>query len=209
MKHAATQEIFSYWNTLRAARPAPSRTQINPTAIPKILPDIFLLETNSEGELIFRLAGTRLCALFGRELRGTAFRDLWLAGSEYGVDDLAHTVLEEKAAVVAGAEGFASDERGCNLELILLPLDRMGAEGTCIVGCLSASPIPEWFSIYPLSSAFLKTTRICWPSGRKDIMESGLVQAGNDDYGQKDIAYPASVRVGSFVVYEGGRQKSS
>ena len=67
MKHASTRAVFDYWNTRRGARPAPERADIDPVAIRHALGDTFMLAADFADELRFRLAGTRVCALFGRE----------------------------------------------------------------------------------------------------------------------------------------------
>jgi hypothetical protein len=197
MKHPITQEIFTYWNTLREARPAPLRSQINPIAIPKVLPDIFLLDSDSGGNHIFRLAGTRLCALFGRELRGCDFADLWHSYGEHNIHDLLNSVVDEQAAVVAGADGMSTQDHLCRLELILLPLKSTEVTKTRIIGCLSASTTPSWFSTQTLTSLQLNTVRLCWPSGRRD---SALAMPPIS---------PASVparKIGKFTVYDGGAE---
>ena len=53
------------------------RTEIEPADIKTLLADTFILEKDARGEAVFRLAGTRLCAIYGRELKGFAFVSLW------------------------------------------------------------------------------------------------------------------------------------
>ena len=77
MKREASVNLFQYWNRLRDGRRAPRRTEIEPADIKMLLGDTFILETDSRGEAVFRLAGTRLCAIYGQELKGCAFASLW------------------------------------------------------------------------------------------------------------------------------------
>ena len=63
-----TIALFQYWNRLRDGRPAPRRTEVEPADIKTLLADTFILEKDTRGEAVFRLAGTRLCAIYGREL---------------------------------------------------------------------------------------------------------------------------------------------
>ena len=76
MKQEGSLALFHYWNRLRGDRPAPKRTDIEPADIKTLLGDTFILERDTRGEAIFRLAGTRLCAIYGRELKGFAFTSL-------------------------------------------------------------------------------------------------------------------------------------
>lgn len=73
MKQQGTIALFQYWNRLRGSRPAPQRSEIEPVDIKSLLADTFILESDARGEAIFRLAGTRLCATYGRELKGYSF----------------------------------------------------------------------------------------------------------------------------------------
>src|SRR4051794_37663355 len=69
MKHAASRMLYAYWDGARGERAAPERSEIEPGAIRHILADTFI-QIGAHGAAEFRLAGTRLCAPFGRELRG-------------------------------------------------------------------------------------------------------------------------------------------
>ena len=77
--------------TRGAARaPAPARAEIDPVAIRHALGDTFILAADFAGELRFRLAGTRICALFCRELKGEAFGALWGEASRESIEHLHH-----------------------------------------------------------------------------------------------------------------------
>jgi hypothetical protein len=76
MQQEATIALFQYWNRLRGGRPVPLRSEIEPADIKRLLADTFILEADGRDEAIFRLAGTRLCAVYGRELKGFAFPSL-------------------------------------------------------------------------------------------------------------------------------------
>lgn len=70
MQQAAFEALFSYWDGLRGTAPAPQRRDIKPAALRDILPNVFLLERDAEGRFVYRLAGTDLCQMTRRELRG-------------------------------------------------------------------------------------------------------------------------------------------
>ncbi len=56
-----------------AALARAERAEIEPAAIGRLLGDIFLLENSENPRYAVRLAGTRLCALIGHEMRGRGF----------------------------------------------------------------------------------------------------------------------------------------
>ena len=72
MKQTTIQTLYAYWDGVRAGRIAPRRLEIEPARIAAILSETFMLECG-DGDYRYRLAGSRLCELFGYELRGTSF----------------------------------------------------------------------------------------------------------------------------------------
>jgi len=92
MKHPSNRELFDYWNMRRGERLAPERGDIEPAAIRKILGDTFVLEREGGTNPVFRLAGTRLCALFARELKGESFGKLWERTGQNAMRDFLRTV---------------------------------------------------------------------------------------------------------------------
>ena len=73
MKQKTQDILYSYWNEVRAGRLAPQRLDIEPSRIAAILSETFMLERVDARTYRYRLAGTRLCGLFGSELRGQNF----------------------------------------------------------------------------------------------------------------------------------------
>lgn len=86
MKSMAGLEIYAYWDELRGKSAAPRREDIEPSKLKTHLGDLFILTDKGEETPFFRLAGTRLCDLFGRELRDRPFSELWpAAGASFPV----------------------------------------------------------------------------------------------------------------------------
>lgn len=155
MKHPSNRELFAYWNEQRGERLAPDRNEIEPSAIRKVLGDTFVLESTSH-DSSFRIAGTRLCALFGRELKGESFLKLWERAGQDAIRELLAVVMEEKTGMVAGVTGATSDDRlaPVGLELLLLPLGQGSRADTRVLGALAPMAAPYWLgvkSIGPLS----------------------------------------------------------
>ncbi len=123
MKHAASRELYAYWEDRRGGRLAPERADIEPGAIRQALSDTFILElADASHGHSFRLAGTRVCALFGRELKGESFINLWSIGSRQAISDLLTISSEESVGTVAGVTAESVMSEQVDLELLLLPL---------------------------------------------------------------------------------------
>lgn len=125
----ACHEIYAYWDKLRGEAAAPMRGQIEPTAIRYALPDLFMLEASPEGDLTFRLVGTRICAMFGRELRGHSFHELWAGGPVSNPIEIAQGVILYESPVLMNLMGFFDDGETFRFEMLLLPI--RSAEGLC------------------------------------------------------------------------------
>ena len=196
MKHATTRLIFSYWDSLRGERSAPERGEIEPGAIRHVLADTFILEVAPERTAAIRLAGTRICAFFGRELRGEPFAGLWHADSGTDVRRLIDIVVEEAAGCVAGLAAVTEEGAALDLEMILLPLRHRGKPHARVLGALSPSVIPPWIGLYPVRHLTTSSLRVLWPSGRGSQLVRG-------DHGGS-----AAERRRGFVVHAGGRARA-
>ena len=122
MQHKTTETVFNYFNALRAERAAPSRNEIDPAALKSVLPDIFILEKKRDGVVRFRLAGTRICLILGRELRERAFTEIWDEVVSHRMRLAADTVLASRSAVEIALTAFDEDGNAIPLEMLMTPL---------------------------------------------------------------------------------------
>ena len=193
MKHASTQALFDYWNKRRGRRRAPTRSDINPADIRRVLGDIFTLTSDFADDIRFRLAGTRVCALFGREIKGETFGGLWNGTGRPQIDDLVTAVFNENIGTVVGAVGRTSEAAEVDLELLLLPLASDGRSRVRAIGALGAFAQPYWLGERPLVELDLRTFRH-FGSGQYD---TGVSRVGE--------AREAPLTRHGFLVYQGGR----
>ncbi len=100
----------------------PLRADIDPMQLKSTLPDVFILEVNRHGDPVFRLAGTRVCAIMGRELRGEDFTDLWHVTNRHKMRLAAGAVLANQAPLSVDVRSMADDEQQGALEMLLMPL---------------------------------------------------------------------------------------
>ncbi|QPC88729.1 PAS domain-containing protein [Mesorhizobium sp. NBSH29] len=163
MKQNETQSLFQYWDRLRADRIAPLRTDIEPADIKKLLADTFILEKDARGEAVFRLAGTRLCATYGRELKGFSFISLWKEKDQRLVRRLSQNVFSSQSVVVLTFEGVSREGRTSFFELLLLPLDGGSANPRCL-GIVSALKKTYWLGTDPIVEAALEAVRVIDPA---------------------------------------------
>ncbi|AZO46867.1 MAG: PAS domain-containing protein [Mesorhizobium sp.] len=202
--------LFQYWNQLRDGRPAPKRSEVEPADIKSLLADTFILERDTRGEAVFRLAGTRLCASYGRELKGFSFPSLWREKDQRLVSRLVHGVFEQKSVVLITYEGFSGNGRSNKFELLALPLDG-GVENPRCLGVISAAERPFWLGADPITDALIDSIRVVDPDkepmflkNRPAINVPSLVPSEFDP----PETFPAlgrARRIRHLVVFEGGR----
>jgi hypothetical protein len=159
MKHPSARELYDYWNAQRGPRAAPERSDIEPGAIRRALADTFILAYDNGTGHSFRIAGTRLCAAFGRELRGAAFIDLWDQESRRRMHDLLGVVAREYIGIVAGARGCSPEGADLDFELLVLPLRHRNATDARLLGALAPREVPYWFGMNPVGRLSLGTVR--------------------------------------------------
>ena len=159
MKHAASRELYAYWEERRGQRLAPERTDIEPGAIRAALSDTFILELDAAGSHSFRLAGTRVCALFGRELKGESFIDLWAHGSRGAITDLLAVSTDESVGTVAGVTARNATGETLDLELLLLPLGTRRPRLARTIGVLAPLNPPVWLGETPIGALTLGSRR--------------------------------------------------
>jgi hypothetical protein len=71
------RELFDYWRSCARGDRLPARADINPAAISSLLPGISIVDAGRHPEhCVYRVAGTRLREIFGREVTGKCVFDL-------------------------------------------------------------------------------------------------------------------------------------
>jgi hypothetical protein len=155
MKHAASRELYAYWQEKRGTRPAPERAEIEPGAIRGVLSDAFILALDHAGGHPVRLAGTRVCALFGREIKGEPFLDFWAPSSRPTMEGLTSILADECTGTVAGV--MAQNETGetIDLELLLLPLGVRRPVFARAIGVLAPLKVPSWLGVSAIGALTL------------------------------------------------------
>jgi len=193
MKHASTRALFDYWSRKRGRRAAPDRADIDPADIRHVLGDTFMLTADFVDDIRFRLAGTRVCALFTREIKGEAFSALWSESSREPIEELLAAVINERVGAVAGVVGRTEDGDEVGLELLLLPLAHAGQVRVRALGVLAPLTPPYWLGERPVVALELKTLR---------HIDSRQPDTGAPRFGQQREGQRLHH---GFQVYTGGR----
>ncbi len=202
MKLKPTRALYDYWSRLRGRENAPFRCQIDPADFKSVLPEVFILQADNTTQYPFRIAGTSLCAYFGRELRTENFLDLWTDSEREGIESLLLSVTENAAAAVLGITGSTSDGRTVEFEVLLLPLRLSGQNCSQIIGACSPYKNEYWLGHEAVVTQSIKSLRLIWPDDlpRFDLTE--IPQSGTKV--RPALVATAQQRRSQLVVIEGG-----
>jgi hypothetical protein len=129
--HPEIQAIFRYWRSLHPANGLPGRRHLDPADLKRLLPGVWLLDVQPEPfRLRYRLVGTRVSAMIGRDVTG-----MWVDEAH---PDAAHRpgYFERYRAVVQthvpswrrGRPVLWVHEDFAHIENILLPLAANGSD---------------------------------------------------------------------------------
>lgn len=99
------QDVYEYWRDSAGGRPMPQRADIDPVAIPYLLPKLSIIDVPDDGSgLRYRLAGTRLRDAYGCEVTGKR-----VFGLDFGVKRAYW--LEAYNQVIAGGQPMQGSVR--------------------------------------------------------------------------------------------------
>ncbi|MBR0715089.1 PAS domain-containing protein [Bradyrhizobium liaoningense] len=137
MKHPSSREFFAYWDDKRGTARAPDRADIDPAAVRGLLGDIFVLSCEPKLGFPFRVAGTRVCALTGRDLKDQSFAALFAPASRSEIEEIATIVADETIGAIAGVTAAREDGSKAHLELLLLPFNARPHTPVSVTGVLA------------------------------------------------------------------------
>lgn len=196
MRSKTSMQLFQYWNLIRGDRELPRRDEIEPSAIRKLLPELFILERDSFGSIKFRLAGTHVCALFGQELRGQQFGTLWFGPQAGRTLQVSRQVMARHVPVMLSAIALTEDRRELEIEALLLPLASNEGHSDRILGSLSPLSRPYWLHAAPVSGLDVRGLRVLDPDRTAALLREPAM----------DEAFSPGIRqVQHLRVFEGGR----
>jgi hypothetical protein len=137
MKHPSSRAFFAYWDKKRGSARAPDRSDIDPAAVRELLGDIFVLSCEPKLGFPFRVAGTRVCALAGCDLKDVSFAALFAEGCRSEIEEIATIVADETLGAIAGIIATREDGSKAHLELLLLPFNGRPHTPVSVTGVLA------------------------------------------------------------------------
>lgn len=217
MQKPSTRTLYDYWNSIRGARSAPDRKDIDPTRIREALANTFILELDESDKFSFRLAGSHLCTAYCRELKGRSFSALWHERDHDAMETLLRAVTEDHAVALVTFQGTTALHTKVSFETILMPLRHNGSTHTRLLGAMTALEEPYWLGVQPIMEQRITGLRLIWPDdmslndSKRDVAAS-VVNETTFSGGATPASMPAVVygrsarRYAHLAVIDGGRQ---
>ncbi len=165
MQQPTSWQLYAYWDRVRNGRVAPRRFEIEPARIPTLLPETFIAEGAGLLGFRFRLAGTKICEQFGKEMRGIDLLSLWDRDDREQVASLLHTVFTDAAVMHGLFRAFTGTNREASFELVVMPLIHTGETINRLLGGITAIDPPFWLGAEPLVRQELIELHVHWPDG--------------------------------------------
>jgi hypothetical protein len=152
---------------------APYRFEIDPAKIAALLPETFIAECEGRPGFRIRLAGTKICEQFGRELRGIDFLALWTGKDRDTVASLIGKVINDGAVAHGRFRATTRTGRKVSFEFVLLPLIHNGTAANRLLGAITAIEPPFWLGAEPLERQELLELHLHWPDEVPAFMVNG------------------------------------
>lgn len=133
------RRLLQYWRSKCVGGRLPTRRDIDPVALPYILPNLFIVDVRTDEEprrrFRFRLFGTELARVHGRDLTGRTFHESLESGPADGAVRHAMSVVEGRAPrFVAGKMHYLKNKDWLRFENCMLPLQDETGAVTMILG---------------------------------------------------------------------------
>ncbi len=169
------REVFDYWDRLRDDRNAPDRRELEPSDIAHLLGDVVLLEL-SGSRAHFRLAGSRLTAALGRDIKHASLADLWQEPDRARIEELIDSAQSMPAGAALTFDMLTERERIVPFEAVLLPLLLDGVAIRRLIGAITPLEQPYWLGsdahvAFVLRSASIFATRPDQTMTRRELRE--------------------------------------
>lgn len=147
--HPVVRGVYEYWLSICPASGLPGRQHVDPAAIPRLLPYVFLIDVERAPlRFRYRLVGTAYIELMGRDLTGCYLDEVHPTFDGEVREHYTAAVEQRQPVYRRGQVMFAVEARRfLGMERIIVPLARDGATVDMVLGGIVYIPVvPETLS---------------------------------------------------------------
>lgn len=159
MKQAATIELFSYWDSLRAGTNK-AHLEVATAKVRTALAGTFLVEVDERRAYPLRVIGGSLARLTANARLGASFLECWDVESRDLLETMLQVVHDDRLPVVLGARARTNEGGRLPVECLLLPLAAGQSGKPRILGGVAPSgALSRRGSAFPLEIVSARTIR--------------------------------------------------
>ena len=172
MRQNNTKQMLNYWLSLywEAGNEAgqnlqptwPSRNDVQPSVCRSLLGNMFILE-RSGADVNYRLAGTHLCNMYGRELKQETFAEAFVGEDQRSAESWVYRLGLDDYIVLICSLGETQYGDTVNIETLLLPMLHNAQPGSRILGITTPCETPSWLGATPVIGQSIRSVRILRP----------------------------------------------
>jgi hypothetical protein len=135
-KDLILKPAYDYWRSKRGDRAIPRRSDIEPTEIPRLLPNIQITELVAGSKRIrYRLAGSAIVEAYGSELKGKYFDEVFMGERLRFAEENYRVMCERKRPVLVVNRYHSARNVGLVCHRLIMPLSD---DGETVNQCLTA-----------------------------------------------------------------------
>lgn len=195
--HPGSRAVLRYWELIRGERSVPTRSDLDLRKIANIVPWLCILERNPVRQAYrWRLAGTGICLLWGRDLTGGEFLDEWRAAERPLFGGVLDRVIATLQPCVARSQAISLDGSAVKIEMLGVPIRSSASNQVQILGAILPLEDPRWLGHVPVHSLVLESASLIWtepiPGAPAGLLSSPRTAPGE----------PANA---AFTVIQGGK----
>lgn len=138
VKSAAIATALRYWRSKSEAASIPSRSQIDPLEMRHFLSKVLMIDVESEREFTYRLCGTHVAAINGKDLTGQRASEVNLGASSPQFIEAYQSAIRGREPILFTGDLWWQDRQWVGFEQIILPLstDSLAVDKLmCVIDC--------------------------------------------------------------------------
>jgi hypothetical protein len=138
VKSGAIAAALRYWRSRSEAPSIPSRSQIDPLEMRQFLSKALMIDVDGEGEFTYRLCGTHVAAINGKDLTGQRASEANLGASSQQFIEVYQRAIRGRDPILFTGHLWWQDRQWVGFEQIILPLSTDGLtvdKLMCIIDC--------------------------------------------------------------------------
>lgn len=155
--------LYRYWDRRRHGREMPSRADIEPTDIPRLLPILLLVDVEPDRTLRYRLIGTEFVTVARRDVTGRSYAEVFPLGPyrDYIFALYDELIDRRRPIYTEGVSPIADSSRRRYTRRLMLPLSADGARIDMVLGgqIYEMTSDPERAALHDRPGPYVETMR--------------------------------------------------